>query len=531
MATYVYDVNPYFVVGQTLGAYAISGDNPDGIAPPVAATATAVVSAAGTVTYTALADGTHYWLGTGSAPYQYIGVQTAPASTSGSGGSGSALPTVVGAPGTNLGATPTLNLTGQTYVWHEGTLNANAALTVSGFAEGTRAELHYKQDATGGRTLSVNDGSGATALVIPTAAAAPLLVILEWISATEVRVIQPSGTGPVGPTGPTGPPGPTGPIGPGGTITTIKDEGSAVTSRTALNFIGASVTVSDNAGTSATDVTISGGATVSPLCGTGADGDVTVSGTTTLVRDVQYNNLAVTGTLNTNGWRVSVRGTLTGNGVIRFNALDGQANGTTPATAGNFLGGGGSGGAGGTAAGAAGGTSGSAAGLGASGAAGGTGSSGAGGAGGTISGILAVGSGVALADVAKINPFQLWTGHAYNSSSLILYGGGCGGGGGGGDGTAAASGGQGGGIVIIAAFDASAFTGTIHANGGAGGSPGAGNRGGGGGGGGGLAALFAATLPTGAYTISANGGAAGTGFGTGTNGTAGSAGTTIAKVL
>ena len=38
----------------------------------------------------------------------------------------------------------------------------------------------------------------------------------------------------------------------------VKDEGSALTQRANLNFIGAGVTATDNAGTNATDVTISG---------------------------------------------------------------------------------------------------------------------------------------------------------------------------------------------------------------------------------------------------------------------------------
>lgn len=48
------------------------------------------------------------------------------------------------------------------------------------------------------------------------------------------------------------------------------------------------------------------------LFGTGLDGDVTISaGTTTLIRDMHYNNLTITGgILDTNGFRVFVAGTL-----------------------------------------------------------------------------------------------------------------------------------------------------------------------------------------------------------------------------
>lgn len=46
----------------------------------------------------------------------------------------------------------------------------------------------------------------------------------------------------------------------GGGGHTIKDEGTPLTQRTGLNFIGSGVTVTDNAGSNSTDVTISGGA-------------------------------------------------------------------------------------------------------------------------------------------------------------------------------------------------------------------------------------------------------------------------------
>lgn len=82
---------PYFKTGDSLKAYLRSAfpastiDSPDGVAPPVAATDTAVVAADGTVTFTLLAAGTAYWVGTGSSPYDYISVQTAPTPSGGSG--------------------------------------------------------------------------------------------------------------------------------------------------------------------------------------------------------------------------------------------------------------------------------------------------------------------------------------------------------------------------------------------------------------------------------------------------------------
>lgn len=56
--------------------------------------------------------------------------------------------------------------------------------------------------------------------------------------------------------------------------------------------------------------------------GTGADGDVTIaSGTTTLVADMNYNNLTIASgaVLNTNGYKVYCRGKLTNRGTIRRN--------------------------------------------------------------------------------------------------------------------------------------------------------------------------------------------------------------------
>ena len=55
------------------------------------------------------------------------------------------------------------------------------------------------------------------------------------------------------------------------------------------------------------------GATQISLFGTGADGNVTISsGTTTLTRDMLYNNLTLSGTgkINTAGFKIFVSGTL-----------------------------------------------------------------------------------------------------------------------------------------------------------------------------------------------------------------------------
>lgn len=64
---------------------------------------------------------------------------------------------------------------------------------------------------------------------------------------------------------------------------------------------------------------------ISYNCGDGSDGDVEISGSTTLTRDMYYNNLTVNGTLTTNGFIVFVKGTLNGVGTIK--APQGNAGG------------------------------------------------------------------------------------------------------------------------------------------------------------------------------------------------------------
>ena len=51
--------------------------------------------------------------------------------------------------------------------------------------------------------------------------------------------------------------------------------------------------------------------------GDGSDGDVTISTPTTLTRDMYYDNLVVTDTLTTNGYRIFVKDTISGAGTIK----------------------------------------------------------------------------------------------------------------------------------------------------------------------------------------------------------------------
>src|SRR5262245_60088129 len=78
---------------------------------------------------------------------------------------------------------------------------------------------------------------------------------------------QPGPPGPQGPTGPTGNPGPPGPP---GTPADIRDEGVAIPPRAYMAFIGAGVTVTDDAAGNRTVVTIPGDAVPSVFGRTGA---------------------------------------------------------------------------------------------------------------------------------------------------------------------------------------------------------------------------------------------------------------------
>jgi hypothetical protein len=270
------------------------------------------------------------------------------------------------------------------------------------------------------------------------------------------------------------------------------------------------------------------------LTGDGSDGDVVLgAGTTTLVRDMFYNNLTVPAgsTLQVDGYRVFVRGTLTLEGEITRTGLAGASVGGPPAAGGagvssvnRPLGGTSGGGAGNSGAGSAGtNTASTAPGYTASGGAGGAGTNAAG-AGGTATPVPAPGSGGLRMAVWAI------MGRASGTSSQVGGGPGGGGGGGtfGGPGVGAIGGGGGaaGGYLVVAAGIITG-AGSITANGGAGGAghgdgAGATAAGGGGGGGGGIAVVYSGNnvFPT----VTANGGAAGAGYSGGAAGNAGPAG-------
>jgi hypothetical protein len=266
--------------------------------------------------------------------------------------------------------------------------------------------------------------------------------------------------------------------------------------------------------------------------GHGIDGDLTVSGTTTLTRNTFYNNLTITatGTLKPAGWRVYVLGTLTidsggtvnDDGLLSAGGATGTAGGLALALRGSL-------GAQSTAggAGSAGGTNG----TGSSGTTnatlnssfalpnGGNGGAGGGNAGGTAGAPIAYNAQVSLNDAWPC----LTIGHVFGrgSSSNVYNGGGGGAGGGAGAGSTGGGGGSGGGGVWVAA-KAIANSGRISANGGAG-AGGTGAAGGGGGGGAGGYAIVVYQSGT-LGTVQAIGGTGGAGAGTGVTGANGTAG-------
>lgn len=285
--------------------------------------------------------------------------------------------------------------------------------------------------------------------------------------------------------------------------------------------------------------------------GDGSDGDVTIpNGTTTLTRDMYYNNLSFTGAapiLNPAGYRIFVRGTLNlagtaAGGIIRTGNNGGNASGSSFGTGGSAVatfaipGGatGVSGAAGTTGAGATP-TGGTAVAL----SNGGTGGTGGNGGAGTPN---AGGSGQTAIVAADSRYIRYWT--ALLTSAAVISGGIGGGGGasGGGDGANAGGGGGGSGsgapVIWISARTINRSTlgspsiSSIGGNGGNGGNGTGGNTGGGGGGGGaGGGFVYIAygnltgSTATNAISVSGgNGGNGGTGQGTGIGGSGGNGG-------
>lgn len=281
----------------------------------------------------------------------------------------------------------------------------------------------------------------------------------------------------------------------------------------------------------------------------GSDGNVTISsGTTTLTRDMYYNNLTMSGTgsIDLNSYRIFVKGVLditaAAVGAIKSNGANGgNASGTTAGAAVTvpvagsvgIRGQGAAGRTGTTAAGSTGngGTAGTNGGSSNASGAGGTGTNAGGGQGGAAAG--------------AITHIKYYVTQFLRRNALINGGyGGPGGGGGGGDGTnnggGSGAGGNGGGITAVYANiilkGTSTPAGVFQANGGNGGNGGnsdaAGVTGGGGGGsaGGGGWLYIAYNMLAGPTVLNigwahgGSGGQGGNGFGTGAKGGNGGAG-------
>lgn len=142
----------------------------------------------------------------------------------------------------NLGVTYTLDLASDANVWLTCTLTANCTITITGRTAGARFHLLIAQDATGGRTLTISDGTTSSAVTIPTTAGATTSVSGYCPDATDIWLA----------------PTTSGSTGLSQAYQTVQDEGTALTQQSTVNFIGAGVTATNNAGSSRTDVTIPG---------------------------------------------------------------------------------------------------------------------------------------------------------------------------------------------------------------------------------------------------------------------------------
>lgn len=264
--------------------------------------------------------------------------------------------------------------------------------------------------------------------------------------------------------------------------------------------------------------------------GDGSDGTVVLgAGTTTLTRDMYYENLTLgaTSVLATGGFKIFVRNlcTIPVGAVVRHNGapglvgVDANTGGVAGAGAtGGTMGAGFNGGAGGSDANGANGTNASASLGGAGGAGGNSNDTGNGGTGGTTT----------LASIT-VGFRHLAVAMGYSDAGVQWRGGAGGAGGGGGDTGSGGGGGGGGGCLFLAAYRL-VLEGEIEALGGDGGDgftgPDALGNGGGGGGGGGVIWLVTRGR-SGSGTVLAAGGEGGVGHLVGENGDPGSTGTVV----
>lgn len=96
----------------------------------------------------------------------------------------------------NLGASQTINFAGAVgETWLAGTLNANCTVTLSNRVAGCRARLLLTQDGTGGRTLTVSDGSLTQPVPIATIPGQFTEVLILCPDASNLNVTVIGGTG------------------------------------------------------------------------------------------------------------------------------------------------------------------------------------------------------------------------------------------------------------------------------------------------------------------------------------------------
>jgi hypothetical protein len=279
------------------------------------------------------------------------------------------------------------------------------------------------------------------------------------------------------------------------------------------------------------------------LFGDASDGDVTITGFTTLSREMHYNNLTITaaGRLKPAGFRIFVAGTLT---IAAGGSIDDNGNSTTNQVgatgfaARGYVGGAGTNGGAGWSAVATQVANGNAGIDNANTSLNASGVAPAGGVGGNGTGVALRTGGLGGA-ATQPSVSQKWSGRFFDGrGSFGAFNGGAGGGGGASSVSTYTSGtfisgggGSGAGAVWIAA-NTIANSGNISANGGNGANASVGvgvaGMGGGGGGGGGLVAIITKSTSVGG-TVSVTGGSGGTGAATGggsaTNGASGTSGT------
>jgi hypothetical protein len=269
--------------------------------------------------------------------------------------------------------------------------------------------------------------------------------------------------------------------------------------------------------------------------GDGSDGAFTANGVTampgatlsgstyTLTRDVYFTDLTVNSgvTIDTHGYRIYCRGTLSGAGTISSNGLASTSRSAGTGGLNGSVSGGSVGGDGGLQNGA--GTAAPAVGRG-HGGIGGAGGAGTGFAGGAAPTSPLPPLGGIRRSLNELIDAVWWNTTA--AAMQVIFGGG-GGSGGGGSSAAAGGGGGGGGGVVIVAVRVLSGTLAFAAKGGAGGPALGTNAGGGGGGGGGAIHLLYGNKLGWSGTTDVSGGAGGAKNGTGVNGVAGSAGNVI----